>query len=183
MPASFTMSVPSGWSVYARFRVYGIPKPGGSKKAGLVYGKDGEPVTRISKSGKRIPVIAVRDDCDTVMQWRDRVASTAVEAGYAMLPRGTPAAVSYEFIRARPKGHFRDDGSIRRKYLCVMPTSKPDVLKLARSTEDALTGILWHDDAESVAILPSKRYAELNESAGCLVTVWVPSVEVEIDRA
>ena len=37
---------------------------------------------------------------------------------------------------------------------------KPDVLKLARSTEDALTGLIWMDDAQVWEMQILKRYSE-----------------------
>jgi Holliday junction resolvase RusA-like endonuclease len=37
---------------------------------------------------------------------------------------------------------------------------KPDVLKLARAVEDALTGILYRDDAQIVTEVLRKRYGD-----------------------
>ena len=40
------------------------------------------------------------------------------------------------------------------------PTSKPDVLKLARLVEDALTGVLFIDDAQIITELIEKHWGE-----------------------
>ena len=50
-------------------------------------------------------------------------------------------------------------------------TTKPDALKLARSTEDALTGIVWADDAQTAVLEISKRYADAGEPCGCQIVI------------
>jgi Holliday junction resolvase RusA-like endonuclease len=50
------------------------------------------------------------------------------------------------------------------------PTTRPDALKLARAAEDALTGIIWTDDAVTVDLTIKKRYGEL---PGVNITVRV----------
>jgi Holliday junction resolvase RusA-like endonuclease len=47
-------------------------------------------------------------------------------------------------------------------------TVKPDATKLLRSTEDALTGILWRDDAQIARQTVEKSYGE---RAGAWITV------------
>jgi len=132
------------------FFVAGIPAPGGSKKA------------FVGPTGK----IVVLDDAKYNKPWRERVALAAREA-YRGAPLGGPLAVRMEFFVLRPKSHFNTKGEVRRsapKY----PATRPDVLKLARSTEDALTGILWRDDAQTVDLCIDKCYCD---STGVLVKV------------
>ena len=74
--------------------------------------------------------------------------------------------VSFTFYRPRPKGHFGAKGV--RPSAPRYPTTKPDVLKLARAVEDALTGVLWRDDAQIVA---ESIYKDYGEPARVVVTV------------
>ena len=47
-------------------------------------------------------------------------------------------------------------------------TVRPDVLKLSRSTEDALTGICWQDDSANCVLTASKLYSD---RPGCQITI------------
>jgi Holliday junction resolvase RusA-like endonuclease len=50
--------------------------------------------------------------------------------------------------------------------------SKPDLTKLIRSTEDALTGIAWNDDASVVHQVARKLYCDnKNPNPGCLIEI------------
>jgi Holliday junction resolvase RusA-like endonuclease len=40
-----------------------------------------------------------------------------------------------------------------------LPVVMPDATKLLRGLEDALTGVVWHDDAQIVSQHVEKRYA------------------------
>jgi crossover junction endodeoxyribonuclease RusA len=51
--------------------------------------------------------------------------------------------------------NFERPKSVKRKYHVV----KPDIDKLARGVFDALTGVLWHDDAQVDMLDCQKRYA------------------------
>jgi Holliday junction resolvase RusA-like endonuclease len=48
------------------------------------------------------------------------------------------------------------------------PTGRPDVLKLARACEDALTGVIWRDDAQ---IVVERLYKDWGEPARVLVEI------------
>lgn len=50
----------------------------------------------------------------------------------------------------------------------IAPIVRPDLLKLARAVEDALSGVLWKDDSQVVVEVLRKRY---DEPMGCVVTV------------
>ena len=54
------------------------------------------------------------------------------------------------------------------------PTAKPDIDKIARAVLDALTGTLYNDDAQVVALYVEKWYAA--ESG-------TPGVEVQVNLA
>ncbi len=73
---------------------------------------------------------------------------------------------------ARPKSHYRT-GRMTSHLLTgnapLHPTSKPDLLKLARAAEDALTGLVWADDAQVVEMTLTERYGA---PEGVHVQVW-----------
>ncbi len=48
-------------------------------------------------------------------------------------------------------------------------TTKPDLSKLVRGAEDALTGVLFRDDSQVVTLVASKRYVD--GPAGARITV------------
>jgi Holliday junction resolvase RusA-like endonuclease len=66
----------------------------------------------------------------------------------------------------RPRAHFGARGL--RPAAPAWPTVRPDVLKLARAVEDALTGLVWRDDSQIVVELLTKQYGE---QASCEVLV------------
>jgi crossover junction endodeoxyribonuclease RusA len=108
------------------------------------------------------------ESCKRVKPWRLLVAEAAVRAGVPLL-RG-PVTMSAVFLFARPMGHFRKDGSLKPsapKHHAV----KPDGSKLIRSTEDALSKLLFEDDSRIVTGTWHKRYCVEGERPGAIVTV------------
>jgi len=119
-----------------RFTVVGDAKPGGSKKA-FAHPQTGR-------------IVVVEDSKNK--PWKLAVARAAVKAlGLSELPvfQEGALAVEFTFFRARPRSHLRVNGAVRDG-MPDFPTTRPDVLKLARAVEDALTGVLWHDDSQIV---------------------------------
>lgn len=128
-----------------RLVVYGTASPAGSKRVVPAGGRPG---------GRPLVVDASRG----AAAWKRTVAQ---EAGAAMQGRRLlegPLAVTFTFVAARPKGHFGTRGL--RPSAPSRPTTRPDVLKLARAVEDALTGIVWRDDAQIVDERLTKVYGE-----------------------
>ena len=129
------------------FFVPGVPAPGGSKKS-----------FHHSKTGK----IVTMDMAKRNKPWRESVAFFASQAmgGAGLLDQ--PLDVTMTFVASRPKGHWGTFRGVPRLKPSApdYPTVKPDVLKLARSTEDAMTGVVWRDDASTVRLTLAKRYGE-----------------------
>lgn len=137
---------------------YGLPQPGGSKGAFALRRKDGSIVTRPGGA----PIINVVDANPKAKEWKQAVAWAARAAYKGQLLSG-PLVVSMAFYRPRPKSHWKADrskGMTKTGGESIAPTSKPDVLKLARAAEDALTGVLWVDDAQIVTELIEKYWGE-----------------------
>lgn len=132
------------------------PRPGGSKTAGFNH-----------KTGKGF----VRPSNPNTKTWRDAVRSMAFEQ-YQGKPLLLPLKVTYEFVFKRPQSHYSQSKEIKLKSSAPMyHMKKPDVTKLMRSTEDALTGITWGDDCIIVDAHPRKRYAVGDEMEGCHITI------------
>ena len=131
------------------FFVPGRPRTAGSKRAFPIRRRDGSLVR-----------IAVTDDSGPEGKaWR----AVVQDAARAVFPPEVPLLSGHvelrlEFQVMRPKGHYGARGL--RASAPVHPTTKPDLLKMARAVEDALTGVLWRDDAQIVTEILTKRYAD-----------------------
>lgn len=132
-----------------RFTVIGKPQPAGSKS--------GAPIRR--KNGSI--GVAMRDSNPRAKPWQAIVAHAAREAYSGDLLRG-PLDVTMTFFLPRPKGHYgTGKNSAKLKPSApYFPTKKPDALKLARGTEDALTGVVYADDSQIVVERLEKAYGE-----------------------
>lgn len=151
------------------FFVAGTPAPGGSKTAFALRRRDGSLVTRPNGA----PVINMTDaGGEGNKQWRKDCAMQAKVAMRGCAIFQCALHVRFEFRVARPKAHFRANGDLREN-APKFPTGRPDVLKLSRSTEDALTEIVWIDDALIVREEIAKVYAAHPIDTGCQITISV----------
>lgn len=79
--------------------------------------------------------------------WRQEVSGTALALQAAMFPAHVPVEITLNFYFTKPK-------SAKRRAM----TTKPDSSKLLRAIEDALTGIIYADDAQIVETHIRKHY-------------------------
>lgn len=124
----------------AEFTVFGVAAPQGSK-------------VRTKFGG-------IREANPRTMPWRQEVAARALEAMGGKEPALGPLRLTVWFHLPRPKSHYRT-GKHAGELKADAPlwvTTKPDRTKLLRATEDALTGIVWRDDAQVVCGDAWKRY-------------------------
>jgi Holliday junction resolvase RusA-like endonuclease len=121
------------------FVVLGEPSPEGSTKAFYIEKLNRAVITHQNQKG--------------LQAWRNRVAT---EAQRAIVDRpwvsdcGCAYAVDVDFVLSRPPSipwHRR-----------LHPTVKPDIDKLVRAINDALTGIMFPDDCQVVSMRVSKDY-------------------------
>jgi len=113
-------------------------------RGGGLLMKDGRPVLR-----------PVHQNAEKLLAWRQEVAQAARKAYSGPLLIGA-VRLSLVFFRPRPKGHFgtgRNAGKLKTSAEDY-PIQRPDVLKLARAVEDALTGVIWRDDSQVVEYGP-----------------------------
>lgn len=146
------------------FYVGGIAKPAGSKR--------GFPIRR---GGVFTGRVAITDACKHTKSWQAQVKHAATEAvkeaGLTQLLEGS-LKLTLVFNVSRPKNHYRTgrNASMLRDSAPPFPITKPDLLKLTRAVEDALTGIVWRDDSQVVTEHLAKRFGGL------------PGVSIEISE-
>lgn len=140
-----------------RLRVVGKARPAGSKRAFAI--PDGRGGYKRRSGGS--PVIVVTDDCENGKSWRKTVQAQV----RAQLPDGfclldCPLSVTMMFVVARGKSHYRTgrNADKLKEGAPLYHAKKPDVLKLARAVEDALTGVVWVDDSRIVCERLSKSW-------------------------
>lgn len=130
------------------FNVMGLPAPQGSKRH-VGHG------VMIESSKKVAP-------------WREAVKWAAIKQCGSMEPLDGPLAMRVVFTLPKPK-------SARKGRWC--PDRMPDLSKLVRSTEDALTDAgLWVDDARLVEVHARKVWPGHDKYAlpapGARIQVW-----------
>lgn len=128
------------------FTVVGIAQPKGSTRAFL-------------PRGARFPVVT--SDNPRAKDWQYCVATQAQLVAHDGLFLG-PVAVRVLFALPRP-------ASLPRRV--VAHVRKPDVDKLLRATGDALTGVLYRDDAQIVELHARKVYAATGAAPSAEITV------------
>jgi Holliday junction resolvase RusA-like endonuclease len=127
-----------------KFTAYVRPEPQGSMKAFIVKGKWGakDRATITSDNKKMKP-------------YREVVTLTAINAlkdsglQAPVAGKHVPVSLVLDFYLAKPP-------SVPKKRTRMVV--KPDLSKLVRSTEDAMTGILYVDDAQIVEESVRKHY-------------------------
>jgi Holliday junction resolvase RusA-like endonuclease len=102
-------------------------------------------------------MVSVVDDNKRSKGWKRLVAKTAREECGAPFLTG-PIRLTLVVYRERPKSHFATVGLNKKGRETPFPITKPDSGKLARGTIDALSGILYKDDAQIVEDFTYKRY-------------------------
>lgn len=163
VPAVTTTAGPRLGTPAITVTVYGLPGPQGSKR----HVGNGVMVESSAK----------------VKPWRQDVkyaalGATAAVPGWSLLDG--PLAVSMVFTFARNKGHYRTgrNAHLLRDSAPARPAVYPDLSKIVRSTEDALTGVIWWDDARVVEYVRlGKFYAgtdapDVLAVQGCVIRVW-----------
>lgn len=126
------------------FSVIGKPEPRGSKNAFR------------TKGGKMV----VSDNNPNSGPWMGVVAAAAsAEMDGAELLDG-PLGLVVTFTVRRPQGHFGSGRNVDKlkPSAPTFPAVRPDATKLLRGVEDALSGVVWRDDAQVVDQTVTKRY-------------------------
>lgn len=131
-----------------QFVVYGKPQTQGSTRVVPVKQKGGGYATDAAGRPRLIPI---HQKGPELRAWRQDVAVAARSVYHGALI-DSPLQVVMRFERPRPKSHYgtgRNSGRLKDS-APDFPTARPDLLKLARAVEDALTGVVWRDDSQIV---------------------------------
>lgn len=141
---------------------YGMPGPQGSKRG-----------FAIKRGGKYTGAVAMKESsADKVNTWRSDVVAAGLDAMAGAPPLEGPLIVSMTFTLPKPKSAPKT----RRTW----PMKYPDLSKLARSTEDALTTAgVWRDDAQVI------RYSDLAKvfPGEDPLSLPLPGVRIKITEA
>ena len=155
-------------AVALAFFVPGTPQTAGSKR-GFVNPKTGgviitESGTSSAKAAKKTWRGDLRDAA--------AMAIAAIERDADEWPTRAPLAVQFSFVRVRPASHYGSgrNASGLKPSAPAFPITRPDVLKTARAAEDALTSVLWHDDAQIVDERITKAFGPV-EGVDVVVTL------------
>jgi Holliday junction resolvase RusA-like endonuclease len=138
------------------FTVFGSAQTAGSKQSFV-------PLDKRTKEPFRRPnggiVVSTVDDNPKSKGWKRTVAAAARKAYRGELLKGDLAVTIY-FFRPRPKSHFAKNGLSKIGRETPYPSMRPDVLKLARAVEDAITGAVWADDSQIIDEHLFKRWGD-----------------------
>lgn len=116
--------------------VFGTPAPQGSTKAFI-------------PKGWQRPVITA--DNRKTKPWKQQIAGAAAALNQHPFAKDVPLAITLDFYLAKPASVTK-----RRTH----PIVKPDLDKLVRAVFDALTGIMFADDAQVIALHTRKHYGQ-----------------------
>jgi Holliday junction resolvase RusA-like endonuclease len=134
--------------------ILGTPAPKGSSRP-MLNRKTGKAFT--FKGGSP-------QNAEKLTTWDNNVRAAAASACGALTAPPfveTALSVAITFRLARPGGHWgkgKQAGRLKPS-APAYPRGKPDIDKLARSTLDSLTGIVFDDDSRIVQLAISKIYA------------------------
>lgn len=144
--------------------VLGTPAPKGSGRAILIGGR-----ARHVPSGSDVNARKLRS-WDTALR-----EAAAASVGHVTTPVfvGAPLRLHIVFRLTRPSGHWGKHGGLRPS-APPYPTTKPDLSKLVRSTEDTLTGIVYDDDSRIVVAAVEKVYADPGREGATIVVERAP---------
>jgi crossover junction endodeoxyribonuclease RusA len=106
-----------------------------------------------------------------VKPWRQDVKFAALASLSPDWSKTGPFALSVVFRFRRPASHFGKRGLKPSAPLHNVSGRHGDLSKLIRSTEDAMTGIVYDDDRQIVTANASKRYCIGDEPQGAVITV------------
>jgi len=138
------------------FVVYGKPAQMGSKKAFVRGGR----------------AIITDDNSEKRKQWANAVSSVAAEVMRGRDLISSPVQLRAMFYFRRPNSHYGSgrNATTLKASAPEMHSQTPDLDKLIRCLGDALTGIVFRDDALIWSMVISRHWTEKQERAEVEVT-------------
>ncbi len=105
--------------------------------------------------------IVVTDANKNSRAWKTLVSEFAMMEMRGQAPLEGGVLLLVRFRVRRPKGHYAKRGLSSVGRSMPFPAKRPDVTKLLRGTEDAMTDVgVWRDDAQVVKQVAEKVWAE-----------------------
>jgi Holliday junction resolvase RusA-like endonuclease len=157
----------------------------------LAFTVDGHPAPQGSKRGfvnKHTGRVVMREQSDRLGPWREAVKNRALAAAVRLdeVTDATrwvldePVVADMVFTFARPRSHYRTgrNAHLLRDGAPARPDGAPDLSKLARAVEDALTDAgVWRDDARVVeygrlAKVYAREDGDALDRPGAVIRVW-----------
>jgi Holliday junction resolvase RusA-like endonuclease len=155
------------------FTVAGDAQTKGSATAFIPFGSVLEAVEQFRKTGRRIsPRAFITNDNPNAKAWQETVMDAAIEArrrGPLLAGELMAGAVVVDLA-------FRLERPQKIRSSVVSHTTRPDVDKLARCILDGLTGVVYKDDGQVVAMRLTKQYAPIGERPGVTITITEANV-------
>lgn len=161
------------------FTVYGKAETAGSKR-GFVNKNTGRVIVTDDNAKSRPWKALVHDAAMQAMMTTDG-QSRVLEIGP---PLEGPLLLEVTFWIPRPKGHYGSgkNADAPKAGAPFAPTVKPDLLKLTRAVEDALTGLVYRDDAQITAETLQKAYTTGQARTEVRVVPIKPPGEHAVDK-
>lgn len=154
------------------FYVAGTPAPAGSKRGFPIRRNDGSiGVAMAPDSKKQKPWMAKVSVA--ARQYIDKEMSFC-ESDMFYTPTRKPVRLTLNFCFLRPKSHYGTGKNIEnvKHSAPTHHTKKPDLTKLIRAVEDALTGVVWVDDSQVIEQFTRKSYSDCEG-------VWIEVEEIK----
>lgn len=149
------------------FTVVGLPQAKGSTRSFVVTPKGG---------GK--PRAVTTGDNPKTKGWQQMIANCAsIELLRAVNRENRfltePVTIEVDFYLPRPQTLLTKS----KAAIDVPHTKKPDLDKLARSCKDALTGVVWTDDAQVTHLIARKHYCAAGTFPRAIIRVREAAIE------
>ncbi len=173
-------------AVQTRFPVGAETRPGNTTITIIAFGTPGPQGsksfkgTRATKSGGRAPILV--ESSKKVKPWREAVAEAATVALYQLPPAERRTFPLSGPLQAEMVFTLKPPARIPAERFVdgvPYPAAYPDSSKLVRATEDALTGVLWADDALVVLYTLVAKYYP---GYGCPGSLDQPGAVIRVRR-
>lgn len=160
-----------------------------------VYGKAETAGSKRGFYNQKIGRVILTDDNAKSRPWKALVTDAALQAMTVHGDEGTsgyrtplegPLLLEVTFWIPRPKGHYGSGRNAEnvKAGAPFAPTVKPDLLKLTRAVEDAMTGVVYRDDAQITAETLQKAYTTGQARTEVrVVPITDPREQLTIDAA
>jgi Holliday junction resolvase RusA-like endonuclease len=168
-----------------QFQVPGRPQQRGSKTAFVVRNKQKQMIRRgggIVTNARDVPIINQTDSNKKSTKYME-LAQRIAQVSYRGDPLEGPVCFEVVFKFKRPKCHYRTGkhADQLRDDAPTHHTKQPDLAKLIRGIEDAMTQAgIWKDDSQVVTYGTTRK--EWTDSDGFAMVTIIPLCEQDLGK-